>query len=430
MRYQLTLQFETPFSVGKGNESAFHSPTHQVIPGATLRGALAALWWRRFDDPERFAKLFDDDLLVTQAVPEGARLRTTSTVTCKYRIEEGCEKIAYDRALFVAAGEPQDVGECPRCGGPLTPKPGWGELPDPVRRGRVELEANETAKDGQLYSRDYIRGYEIDPDGERRARQYLAEIETEADLSWLDGATVRIGQGRSQDRGRAVASLTELAEQEIEWRDGPVAIHLTSPAIITNEWGEPSLDLDDLEAELRRTSGGGITVAPRHPEWVRSELVTGWHGRSNLPKVPDWAFAPGVSFVVDGLTHDGWRRLRRGIGWRRVDGYGQVALTGWEPRNKPPFEVTAEWWEDKGADLRKHKRWGEFKGRLSLACINLADPSDASDEKTQRNLAQVLEKAPEQFHDKIRELLSMEPRQLAQLAELLRSSKNKKKRRK
>ena len=147
--------------------------------------------------------------------------------------------------------------------------------------------------------------------------------------------------------------------------------------------------------------------------------------------MPDWAFAPGVSFVVDGLTVDGWRRLRRcGIGWRRVDGYGQVALTGWEPKNKPPFEVTAEWWEQEGADLRKHKRWGEFKGALSLACINLADPSDASDEKTQRNLAQVLEKAPEQFHDKIRELLRMEPRQLGQLADLLRSSKNKKKRRK
>ncbi len=418
MRYQLALDFKTPFSVGVGNESLFHTNTQRVIPGATLRGALAALWWRRFEDAEAFAALFDDDLLVTQAVPDGASLRTTSTVTCKYGAEPRCGEAVYDRALFVAAGEALDARACPHCGGPLTPKPGWSDLPAPVRRSRVELEANETAKEGQLYSRDYVA----------KGTRYFAEIETEADLSWLDGATIRIGQGKSQDRGRAVAAVTRLPEEKVEWRDGPVAIHLASPAIITDEWGAPSLDLGDVERELRRVSGDDVKVL-RHPEWVRSELVTGWHGRSNLPKVPDWALAPGVSFVVDDLTQGGWGWLRRcGIGWRRIDGYGQVALSGWEPVNKPPFEITAEWWEKEGAELRKHKRWSDVKGLLFVACVSLADTTDASDAKTQRNLEQVLAKAPEQFHDKLREILHLEPRQLGQLAELLRSGKNKKRR--
>ena len=420
MRYQLTLRFETPFSVGIGNEALFHTTTQRVIPGATLRGALAALWWRGCNSADDFAALFDDDLLVTQAVPEGAVLRTTSTVACKYGAEPRCGEAVYDRALFVASGETPDAGVCPRCGGPLTAKPGWTDLPDPVRRGRVELEANETAKEGQLYSRDYIG----------KGTRYIAEIETSADLSWLNDATVRIGQGRSQDRGRALATVAPLEEKPLTWHDRPVAIHLTSPAIITNQWGAPSLDLEDVERELQRVSGGENLTLNRRPEWVRSELVTGWHGRSNLPKVPDWAFAPGVSFVVDGLTADGWLRLRRGIGWRRIDGYGQLALTGWEPTNRPPFEVTAEWWDQESAELRKHKRWSDVKGALCVACINLSDTSEVSEEKTQRNLDLVLAKAPPQFHDKLRELLALEPRQLGQLAELLRSGSKKKSRNK
>ena len=417
MRYQLTLRFETPFSVGIGNEALFHTTTQRVIPGATLRGALAALWWRRFDSAADFAALFDDDLLVTQAVPEGAVLRTTSEVTCKYRATTECGEVVYDRALFVASGETLDAGVCPRCGGPLTAKPGWIDLPDPVRRGRVQLRADETAEDGRLYSRDYVG----------KGTRYIAEIETSADLSWLHDATVRIGQGRSQDRGRALATVAPLEEKPLTWHDRPVAIHLTSPAIITDQWGAPSLDLDDVERELKRVSGDDLKLR-HHPEWVRSELVTGWHGRSNLPKVPDWALAPGVSFVVEGLTADGWRRLRRGIGWRRIDGYGQLALTGWEPTNRPPFEVTAEWWDQESGELRKHKSWGEYKSLLRMACINLSDTSEVSEEKTQRNLDLVLAKAPPQFHDKLREILALEPRQLGQLVELLRSSNNKKRR--
>ena len=308
MRYQLTLRFETPFSVGIGNEALFHTTTQRVIPGATLRGALAALWWRRCNSADDFAALFDDDLLVTQAVPEGAVLRTTSTVACKYGAEPRCGEAVYDCALFVASGEALDIRVCPRCKGPLTAKPGWIDLPDPVRRGRVQLRADETAEDGRLYSRDYVG----------KGTRYIAEIETSADLSWLHDATVRIGQGRSQDRGRALATVAPLEEKPLTWHDRPVAIHLTSPAIITDEWGAPSLDLDDVKSELQRVSGDENLTLNRRPEWVRSELVTGWHGRSNLPKVPDWAFAPGVSFVVDGLTADGWRRLRRGIGWRRI----------------------------------------------------------------------------------------------------------------
>ena len=385
MRYQLTLRFETPFSVGIGNEALFHTTTQRVIPGATLRGALAALWWRRFDSAADFAALFDDDLLVTQAVPEGAGLRTTSEVTCKYRATTECGEVVYDRALFVASGDAPDVGVCPRCEGPLTATPGW--------------------------------------------------FETSADLSWLHDATVRIGQGRSQDRGRALAAVAPLEDKPLTWHDRPVAIHLTSPAIITDEWGAPSLDLDDVERELQRVSGDNLTLH-HHPEWVRSELVTGWHGRSNLPKVPDWAFAPGVSFVVDGLTADGWRRLRRcGIGWRRIDGYGQLALTGWETTNRPPFEVTEQWWEQESVELRKHKQWSDLKGELFVSCISLSDTSEGSEEKTRRNFQRVLDKAPSQFHDKLRESLALEPRQLKQLAGLLRSgskkkSKNKKGRRK
>jgi len=65
-----------------------------------------------------------------------------------------------------------------------------------------------------------------------------------------------------------------------------------------------------------------------------------------------------------------------------------------------------------------------------VSCISLSDTSEVSEEKTRRNFQRVLDKAPSQFHDKIRELLSMEPRQLGQLAGLLRSGSKKKSRNK
>ena len=64
---------------------------------------------------------------------------------------------------------------------------------------------------------------------------------------------------------------------------------------------------------------------------------------------------------------------------------------------------------------------------LRMACINLSDTSEVSEEKTRRNFDLVLAKAPPQFHDKLREILALEPRQLRQLAGLLQSS-NKKRR--
>ena len=65
-----------------------------------------------------------------------------------------------------------------------------------------------------------------------------------------------------------------------------------------------------------------------------------------------------------------------------------------------------------------------------MACINLSDTSEVSEEKTQRNLDLVLAKTPPQFHDKLRELLALEPRQLGQLAGLLQSGSKKKSRNK
>ena len=49
-----------------------------------------------------------------------------------------------------------------------------------------------------------------------------------------------------------------------------------------------------------------------------------------------------------------------------------------------------------------------------------------SEEKTRRNFQRVLDKAPSQFHDELREILALEPRQLRQLAGLLRSGSKKK----
>ena len=375
--YELALCFETAFSVGVGNASLYHTATARVIPGATLRGALAATWWRRPDADQAFVELFDDDLLVTAAYPPDAMLRTAATFVCKYMTKPECGQVVVDEAVWEAAECGTAPHECWVCDGPLRLESGWVSLPEAKRRGRVQLDTQETAQDGALFSREYI------PVGNGA---YVATIQTTKPVDWLEGATVRVGHGRSQDLGRATIRVTEMHEGQEDWpeTDRPLALHLTSPAVITDEWGASSVDYRDLEAELRRVSLEEVKLRERQ-RWLRSELITGWHGQSALPKQPEWGLAAGSTFVVEGLSRAGWSRLRRGIGWRRAEGYGQVALSPLEPKAHPPERISFEDWRRLSAPLRKQQAiWDQLR-RLLVETIGSFAKSDEVDETAVAN---------------------------------------------
>lgn len=418
--YELTLQFETQFSVGQSSAAAFHSTTHRFIPGATLWGALGALWWRspRANSAD-FAALFDGDLRTTAAIPPGATLRTAATYICKYQEQAKCKEVLVDEAVWEASGAGVPPRECWICAQPLVSDSGWQQLPATKRRGRVQLEADESAQDGKLFSRDYVSA-----DGQR----FVANIETAGPIDWLDGKHLYVGHGRSQDLGRARVTIAPGAPVTTAWPDvpRPMAVHLTSPAIITDRWGASSLELVELEREIRRVAQESISLLPRQ-RWLRSELITGWHGRSNLPKQPEWALAAGSAMVATGLTLEGWQRLAQGIGWRTAEGYGQLALSDLTPAIRPPQPITEDEWRSMSAALRSSRDWSNIKPRLVAALQALAQGAaltiDDIETATSRIVpANTVGRVP--LAAAVRQILSLTPQSLSALAEHLSAPRN------
>lgn len=323
-RYRITTKSRV--SAAATGEILHHTPMHEVLPGATVRGALAALWWLgaddRGEDEQQFTKLFDTQLAVSQAVPvqDGAdrehdtHLNSASTFFCKYpKPDKDCGKFGLDLAAVVAGGADPAAVSCSFCGGTAKTDPGWKRGYAAARTTRTKLEPNGTAADGNLFRRESMpKGLRLEgvlwaPDGVQE---------------WIDGAHLRVG-GKRSVMGAATIQLKRYPQPDFTEPDERTALRLCSPAIIIDRWGAASLSEADWLAELTRVSGDQLGSVRA---WTRSERVTGWHMRSALPKPADWALAAGSTIVVEGLTPDGWSRLVRGIGLRTFEGYGQLEI--------------------------------------------------------------------------------------------------------
>ena len=333
--YRYTITTSSRVSAARAGEMLHHAPAHRIIPGGTVRGALAALWWRdaasRGWGSAEFTRLFDHHLRVGQAVPidDGRRgrgdttLSSASTYVCKYQREPACRGFEVDLALELLTAE-QDINadpECPYCNrghGPTRDRPGWVDGFRSTRTTRTQLEPDGTAKEGNLFDREAI------PAGLTLVGLLWVSPGTEMD--WADGESVRIG-GKRSVMGSCTITLETVVDEMQSLKDATrVALRLRSPAIVVDQFGAGSLAEEDLLAELRRVSEVDELELVR--SWLRSEQVTGWHMRSALPKPSEWALSAGSTVVVEGLTDDGWSRLRTGIGMRTLEGFGEIEIIG------------------------------------------------------------------------------------------------------
>jgi CRISPR-associated protein Csx10 len=110
--------------------------------------------------------------------------------------------------------------------------------------------------------------------------------------------------------------------------DRTLVIRLTSPAIFVDPAGrpcaapDPRLDLD------------GATVAR---SWARTEIWTGWHAASRLPKPEELCAVAGSTYRLTGppgvLSGLAARLPAAGIGLRRAEGFGgvQIVTAPWRP---------------------------------------------------------------------------------------------------
>ncbi len=348
--YEYIVTARDRISAGISSGTGNVQEAHQVLPGNTMRGALAAAWWRDnrpafgADEDEaqaRLDRLFERDLIFRQAVPEGAELIGCSAVACKYP-EDG--RTQWSERAFLLGGE---LKGCPaegcQCGGTIGK--GWDtrSVRAPMRTS-VELDDDGRAKQGQLFSRRSVEARTVFR-GQILLREG-AQLD-QGDLDWLTGShlSLRIGGrrtvlggatfecgGQSAVGERRPADLADDVDTGGEAEPTRVVLRLASPAIIVDDFGAPVLDAGP---EFARVFGLDRDAIER--EWVRTVAVSGWHGRARLPRPVEWALDAGSTWVVNLPSgSDVAAKLAGGIGLRTTEGFGEVWIVTGPPKTPAP----------------------------------------------------------------------------------------------
>lgn len=333
--FTYTLRPQARVSAGLRGEVQHGRDAHRVIPGSVIRGALGAAWWT--DPRSKFAGVepqaaFDDlfgrSMTVSQAVPTTqARLESLSEYRCKYRAMPECWGWR-DAALE----PPPTTAACPHCGEPLEyGKRGWVvDDAATVVITRTALSGG-VAKDGDLFARRAMR----------RDITLAGTITVDADpteqppqVEWLRGiARLHVGGSRST-MGTCEFHLRELPQQ-VSARGDEVAVRLLSPAILLDAYGAASTD---FAGALAKVPGAGTVGRV----WARTVEVGGWHSVAGLPKPVDLALVAGSTAALSGWSRGALDALLAGIGVRRMEGYGQVALVRPDGSLTGPVDVITE----------------------------------------------------------------------------------------
>lgn len=306
MRYRLIPRGQV--SAAKGGEVSNNKGIHLTLPGSVVRGALGTQWWRHHDAEraDEFHTLFGRDMVVGPAIPvrdgQAAQLFPLSWRYCKHP-SEGCQP--WDSLA-------EDRYDC-RCGSAPTAHYGWKKAADwVIETTRTELEGG-VAKNEQLFTRRAF-GRDVEFEG-------IVAVADATQAAWLTSVeTVSVG-GQLSVMGRCSWSCEQIKDPlPIPQKPGTYAMVLLTPAILINRYGANTLDLAGAVQDIIRD---GTQVGR---QFTRPETVTGWHGLAGIPKPTEWACMAGSVLELINADPSALQRLKDGVGVRRTEGFGMVAI--------------------------------------------------------------------------------------------------------
>lgn len=321
--YDVEVTALQDLSLGSRSARAFLTRSHHYVPGSVIRGALAAAWITRHGTPQLgggFATVFDGGVRFGPCLPEGAQLGRQSVERCKYHEAGDSHPVFVDRA-WAAAPKWCDGGQVKLRGGVESPVQPKLRTSTALQQGSIvaatsQLFAFETLPKGTVF-----KGQIVAPDG--------VSIEPFTDVK-----TIFLG-ARTHSLGRCTLAIRKAAAPTV---DKSAVLVTQSPTLLVDAAGRPTLDLRSALEDA------GLTVEEIWADRVEPDGVGGWHVASGLPKPNDLALAPGATAKVTGTASTILKVLERGLGVRRAEGFGWVALAGaaYEPLQRSASTAVAD----------------------------------------------------------------------------------------
>jgi CRISPR-associated protein Csx10 len=317
-------------AIGGPAEVGYDKTTLPYVPGSALRGALATVWIRDHGPPTagnphraEFIELFERSIRYGPLLQEGTAVVPLSAVACKYPRTPECVAWSIDAAIDA------DEHVCPHCGHGV--ETGKGQITGLRTRRVLRTELDQT---GRPLAEHLFARHEL-----QRGLTYQGQLSDHH--PWLaTDRTVWLG-GKTSTNGRATVrvagTVTAPAVPASRRADGALVIRFTSPALIVDDAGRPTLD---PVTEILRVLKLPPAAAGESRAWIRADLVSGWHAASGLPKPAEIAIAMGsviVLWLTEQPNQDALSRLvTDGIGLRRVEGFGMLELNPPPWRKQPP----------------------------------------------------------------------------------------------
>jgi len=351
--YRLRLEQPVIATAVEGDPNSSVSSNH--LPGSALRGALIARYLRRFDQDDlagddRARRLFFDGNTrflngypVVQGEYRGEEHATRPTPLSYYH-KKGDKRTLSDFALESPSSD--DETQWKRARSPFQVEMGKLHLETPerhvaVHNQRDRIKGRATEDSGELFRYDALAP----------AQTFEAAIccETDDDARLLkdlleETPALQIGGARSADYGQA--HVQNAKQPGGRWHecgteppalrdDRSVVITLLSHALVRDGQGQFTVSEEALVDTINRALGLEGEQEQLHPHraFLRNEMTGGFNRKWNLPLPQALAVKMGSVLVLkqpSDAPGDLAERLAdletRGIGERRAEGFGRVAV--------------------------------------------------------------------------------------------------------
>ncbi|MBI1766355.1 MAG: hypothetical protein HYR56_33530 [Acidobacteria bacterium] len=354
IRYDLELLTPVLVTERQGDQNSATSASY--LHGAVLRGAVAGLYVQRFgafdaetdlqarklflNDQTRFLNAYplggEDE---TRALPAPTSLRYSKDEIKKLKRNEK-PKTVFDLSQEPSASSERSTQEddYEKVDAPFV----WlkYDAVQPQQQRQVNVHTQRDAEMGRATEKaGEVYRYEAIAAGSRFQAVILADDDVAPLLvQLLRAQTLWVGRARRAAYGQVKVVGEPQVEAWGDWRENPnpptqgvkewelLKITFTSPAILRDEWGQPTLcPQAALAAKL------GVTLKPQ-PQYsfVENWMVDGFNRQWGLYLPQSHTINAGSVFVyglASAISVEAVSQLEKeGIGERRVEGFGRVAV--------------------------------------------------------------------------------------------------------